>query len=63
MTLSQSKYSVSLILPRLDIPGSSTTELSELGRDFFTRLFERCDQVNVSLIEMIRENLLSTDPP
>ncbi|CAB4014230.1 mitochondrial Rho GTPase 1-A-like, partial [Paramuricea clavata] len=28
----------------LDIPASSTTELSELGRDFFTRLFERCDR-------------------
>ena len=30
---------------RLDIPASSTTELSELGRDFFTRLFEKCDKV------------------
>ena len=38
---------VSLILHRLDIPASSTTELSELGRDFFTRLFERCDKVYV----------------
>ncbi|XP_046856446.1 mitochondrial Rho GTPase 1-A-like [Xenia sp. Carnegie-2017] len=28
----------------LDIPSRSTTELSELGNDFFTRLFEKCDK-------------------
>jgi hypothetical protein len=40
-------YTLSLVFDRLDIPSSSTTELSELGRDFFTRLFERSDKVNV----------------
>jgi hypothetical protein len=45
--LSVYHYTLSLVFDRLDIPSSSTTELSELGRDFFTRLFERSDKVNV----------------